>query len=300
MGNLFSDIFRGPHKFCTYTQTPDKPYIIVRGLLLMNIAVVGGDLRQCYLAHTLLTNGFGVKIYDVMCESVCGDIVNENSLSNALADCSAVVLPTPVSEKWLCVAKMIPEETIIFGWNIPDGFECFKTYDFGDMEEVALKNAIATAEGTLAEAVKYGSINISGSRCLVLGYGRCGKEIVSRFHSMGAYVTVAARSKYARDDAAFHGMDVCNMFERSEYKKYDFVINTVPARVLGRKEIDKLNEEVVIIDIASVPGGTDFAYCKERNITAVHSLGLPGKYSPKTSGEILGNVIVEVLEKIEN
>lgn len=266
----------------------------------MNIAVVGGDLRQCYLARTLLLSNFNVKIYDIECESVCGNIKNENNLEDALEGCDAVVLPTPVTEKWLCVAKMITENTILFGWNIPDGFKCFKTYDFGDMEEVALKNAVATAEGTLAEAVKYGRINISGSKCLVIGYGRCGREIVSRFHAMGAYVTVAARSRYARDDAAFHGMDVCDMFEHEEYKKYDFVINTVPARVLGRKEIDKLNEDVVIIDIASVPGGTDFMYCREHNITAVHSLGLPGKYSPKTSGEILGNVVVEVLEKIKN
>ncbi len=266
----------------------------------MNVAVVGGDLRQCYLARTLLLHGFNVKIYDVECESICGNIVNENSLLDALADCRAVVLPTPVTEKWLCVAQMVPEDTVLFGWNIPERFECFNTYDFGNIEEVALRNAVATAEGTLAEAIKYGRINISGSKCLVIGYGRCAKEIVTRFHAMGAYVTVAARNKYARDDAAFHGMDVCNMFERDEYKDYDFVINTVPARVLGRKEIDKLNEDVVIIDIASVPGGTDFVSCRERNITAVHSLGLPGKYSPKTSGEILGNVIVEVLEKIEN
>ena len=174
----------------------------------MNIAVVGGDLRQCYLARTLLLSDFNVKIYDIECESVCGNIKNENKLEDALEGCDAVVLPTPVTEKWLCVAKMIPENTILFGWNIPDGFKCFKTYDFGDMEEVALKNAVATAEGTLAEAVKYGRINISGSKCLVIGYGRCGREIVSRFHAMGAYVTVAARSRYARDDAAFHGMDI--------------------------------------------------------------------------------------------
>ena len=70
--------------------------------------------------------------------------------------------------------------------------------------------------------------------------------------------------------------------------------------MLSRREIDKLSNEAVIIDIASVPGGTDVVYCKEKGITAVHSLGLPGKYSPKTSGEILGNAIIEVLEDIVN
>ena len=45
-----------------------------------------------------------------------------------------------------------------------------------------------------------------------------------------------------------------------------------------------------------MPGGTDFVYCKSKGIKAVHSLGLPGKYSPKTSGEILGNAILDIIK----
>ena len=85
------------------------------------------------------------------------------------------------------------------------------------------------------------------------------------------------------------------MFERPDYLEYDYIINTVPARILTKEVIDKFNRQVVVIDIASIPGGTDFEYCARQNITAIHSLSLPGKYSPKTSGEILGNVIIEQL-----
>ncbi len=266
----------------------------------MNIAVIGGDLRQSYLVRTLVMNGHNVKTFDIACRELVKDynVVIADTLEQTLEDCEVVVLPTPVSERWIYVSEMLADDVVLFGWNIPKAFEHFKQYDFGHMDEVALRNAVATAEGTLAETIKYGSINLAGSKCLVIGYGRCAKEIAQRFRAIGAYVTVAARDKSQRDDAAFHGMDVSNMFERDNYSEYNFVINTVPARVLGKAEIDKLDREAVIIDIASVPGGTDFVYCKEQGITAIHSLGLPGKYSPKTSGEILGNAVVEVLVKL--
>ncbi|OJT71237.1 dihydrofolate reductase, partial [Clostridioides difficile] len=51
----------------------------------------------------------------------------------------------------------------------------------------------------------------------------------------------------------------------------------------------KVSQEVTIIDIASSPGGVDYSVVKEAGINATLCLGLPGKYSPKTSGEILVN-----------
>ena len=71
------------------------------------------------------------------------------------------MLPTPVSERWLSVAGMVKDNVILFGWNIPERFSCFKQFDFSKMDEVAQKNAVATAEGTLAETIKYSNRNIS-------------------------------------------------------------------------------------------------------------------------------------------
>ena len=266
----------------------------------MNIAVVGGDLRQCYLVGTLIELGYHVKAFDLACRNVVEDYGNVicDTLEETLRDCEVLILPIPVSEQWEYVAEQISDETIVFGWNIPANYSNKVCYDFKDMEDVALRNAVATAEGTLAEAIKYGSINITGSKVLVVGYGRCGREIALLFREIGAYVTVADRSKSKREDAAFHGMDSCNMFQGEDFCKFDFVINTVPAPVIGRREIDRLGKDVVIIDIASKPGGTDFAYCKECNKLAIHSLGLPGMYSPKTSGEILGHAVAGIVETI--
>ncbi|OJT91053.1 dihydrofolate reductase, partial [Clostridioides difficile] len=60
---------------------------------------------------------------------------------------------------------------------------------------------------------------------------------------------------------------------------------------LTKERLEKVSQEVTIIDIASSPGGVDYSVVKEAGINATLCLGLPGKYSPKTSGEILVNAI---------
>lgn len=54
---------------------------------------------------------------------------------------------------------------------------------------------------------------------------------------------------------------------------FDFCYNTIPAPVLDRAVLSKLRPDVVILDIASKPGGTDFAYLDEQGICYKHSLG---------------------------
>ena len=75
----------------------------------------------------------------------------------------------------------------------------------------------------------------------------------------------------------------------------DFCFNTVPARVVCEDILSLLSRHAVVIDIASMPGGVDFDYCKEHDIPYKHSLGIPGKLSPKTSGMILADAVVEAV-----
>ena len=67
----------------------------------------------------------------------------------------------------------------------------------------------------------------------------------------------------------------------------DGVINTVPARIIGEKEIDGMRRDAALIDIASAPGGCDLAYCERKGIPCKLTPGIPGIYSPKTSAQIL-------------
>ena len=61
----------------------------------------------------------------------------------------------------------------------------------------------------------------------------------------------------------------------------------MPAPVVTRVIIKELPRDAYILDIASKPGGTDFACAKEFGIRADLVLGIPGKYAPKESAYIL-------------
>ena len=77
--------------------------------------------------------------------------------------------------------------------------------------------------------------------------------------------------------------------------KYKFIFNTIPAPVLTSDYLNKISEKTVIIDIASVPGGTDFNYAKKKGINAKLCLGIPGKTAACSSGEILAEAILNIL-----
>ena len=273
----------------------------------MNIAVIGGGERHRCLGKTLEDYGHTVIYIADPARGVpqtihalqTGREAQATRVLQSAGEVQVAVLPVPTGSECEALTGVLPDGCVVFGWNVPEKImSAYKTYDFGKMEHVAALNAVATAEGCIAEMITHGKINITGSKCLITGYGRCAKEIASKLQAFGACVTIAARDRAAREHAACHGMDVCNMFERDSYREYDYVINTVPAMVIGRREAEKMNDDVVIIDIASMPGGTDLVYCREHGIKVVHTLGLPGKYSPKTSGRILANAIIDLTDNI--
>ena len=54
-----------------------------------------------------------------------------------------------------------------------------------------------------------------------------------------------------------------------------------------------------IIELASAPYGLDFEIARNYSIDVVKAFSLPGKYTPKTAGEIIGNKICNTLRKEE-
>ena len=75
------------------------------------------------------------------------------------------------------------------------------------------------------------------------------------------------------------------------------MINTIPAPVIGRRELAALEEGTLVLDLASAPGGVDFAAAKEYFIPTRLELGLPGKWFPVQAGRLLGETVREILEE---
>jgi len=165
-----------------------------------------------------------------------------------------------------------------------------------DRDDVAIYNSIPTAEGTLLMAIEHTDYTIHSSRVIVVGFGRVGDTVANKFSALGAKVSVSA--SHIKDLARIteRGLTAIPLNQLHEYtKNCDILINTIPAPVIKRNSIQQLPSHSIIIDLASKPGGTDFAFAKQRGIKAILSKSLPGVVAPKTAGKILADVIKQLI-----
>jgi len=165
-----------------------------------------------------------------------------------------------------------------------------------DRDDVAILNSIPTAEAVLKIAIEETGYTIHGSNVMLLGFGRTGVTLARLFSAVGANVFVAARkdSDFARiTEMGLHPVHLDHLVDY--ISDIDICINTVPHMLLTEAILSKMPVSVLIIDIASKPGGTDFAFAEEKGIKTIHALGLPGKTAPKTAGEIISTVLYKLL-----
>ena len=139
-------------------------------------------------------------------------------------------------------------------------------------------------------------MNLNESNVLITGYGRCAKTLLKKLEALCLNVCVTARKENDVFAAKLNGFDSFIISEMvGRIGKYNIIINTVPAMVLGREILSKLSPNTVVIDIASKPGGVDFEYCAKNRIKAIHALSLPGKYSPRSTAMFLCKLLLKEL-----
>ncbi len=164
--------------------------------------------------------------------------------------------------------------------------------EMADNDQLAILNAIPTAEAAISLAIENSMKTLYQNNSFVLGLGRVGLTLARRLHNLGSRTYGVAR-KYrdlARaEEIGLFAVHFKNLFNKIE--QADFIFNTVPAIVLDKKMLKQLSSDAVIIDLASVPGGTDFQAAKELGIKAKLALGLPGKTAPESAGKIIAEII---------
>lgn len=170
------------------------------------------------------------------------------------------------------------------------------TYLF-EKDEVAIQNAIPTAEGLILLTIQNTDVTLHGSNVTILGFGRLGQTLVRVYHHLGAKVTVAAREAANRARACEMGVQAISMEDMVSYlPATDICINTIPAMVLNEERLYHLPHHVLLIDAASRPGGIDLDYAHQRGIRTMIAPSLPGLVAPKTAGRILADCITEELK----
>ncbi len=162
----------------------------------------------------------------------------------------------------------------------------------------AIANAIPTAEGAIQYAMQNSEVTINDSKCVVLGFGRCGKILAHRLKGLGANVYVEARS--TKDLAFIEAYDYIPVPLEDLKKhlwKFDFIFNTIPVPILDAKHIDVCSLDSVYIELASPPGGIDLNYCATRGMHCIPAPSLPGKVAPKTAAKILYQGLEIIMHK---
>lgn len=173
--------------------------------------------------------------------------------------------------------------------------------DLSKYEEFTIKNAIATSEGAIKKAIEMTDITLNGSSILIMGYGRIGKCLSRNLEGFGAKIYCEARKE--RDIALIKSMgyncvdlkDIDNILP-----KVDIIFNTIPYVVLDKEKINLLNENVVIIDLASAPGGVDFEYLKHKNIKCNWYLAVPSKDSPYSAAMYIKETTDKIIGEEDN
>ena len=282
----------------------------------LNLWIVGGDGRQVRLAGLLAQDGHTVRTWGL--GPPPPGVSAQGSLKGLeLADCVILPLPAagpggllnaPMADRSLTVAQVLdalrPGQVVCAGRV--DGETAALAADRGltlrdyfAREELAVANAVPTAEGAIQIALEEMPVTLQGCRALVVGYGRLGRALAPRLAGLGARVSVAAR-KYA--DLAWaesFGFSTEHTGElRGWLCGYDLIVNTVPAPVLGAEELGELKEECVVIDLASLPGGVDLAAAQQLGVKAVRALSLPGKTAPATAAASLRAAICHILREL--
>jgi len=283
-----------------------------------NFAIIGGDMRQIYMAIELIVRNFSVIVYglnDSLLDSTC---YHANSLAEAICSSQNIITPIPLSKDGnniisrsshsdltidnLC--SLLSSNHRLYGGCFTQELinYCITNsiffYDFMEKEDVILYNTIATAEGAIAEAISSSTTNLHGSSCLIIGYGRCAVTLAEKLKYLCGHIDIAARSSHALAAAYASSYGTINILELKEkIHQYDYIFNTAPALVLTKELLINTNPNVVIIDIASAPGGVDYTFANKLNRNSKLCLGLPGKFAPKSSATFLIDQILSNIGK---
>ncbi len=290
------------------------------------IAFLGGDMRTASVAHTLSRKGMNIFVWGVENIASEGNICVCQSPWLAISNAEAAILPLPASRDGMhlncsapqgseCeaapllsdIAEAMGENCILIGGRLPQSLiECAalhgkRCFDFFASEAFQIKNAYTTAEAALNIAMNSLNKNIRESRFAITGYGRIARQLAALLRAMGAEVCVAARRESDLAYAELLGCKTVSIAERSTLvllcEGYDIIFNTVPQWLFDEELLSLLDENTLIVDLASSPGGVDIASAKRLKRRVLWATSLPGKYAPESAGALIASCVYDIIER---
>ncbi|MGN8677537.1 dipicolinate synthase subunit DpsA [Oscillospiraceae bacterium HCP3S3_F4] len=282
--------------------------------MINTFGVIGGDERMKYLAQSIAADGYPVCVCGLEKLGTCRGAA-ECDLPQLAAKSSVILLPLPATkdglflnaphaENEICLdddfARLFMHKTVCGGMlqRLTASSSLWREIepeDYYRREELAVGNAIPTAEGAVGIAIREYPGTINGAKCLITGFGRIGKNLAIILRGMGAEVFCAARKK--ADLMQMRAFGVQPLTYREISRRFDLIFNTVPAKVLTSPVLMQQTRDTLIIELASAPGGTDLKRAEELHLHVIDAPSLPGRVAPKTAAEYIKEAVYNILEE---
>ena len=290
----------------------------------VELAILGGDERQIYMARALAQMGWRVSVWGLGdCSSVICPARIAKTPNEALEHARAVILPLPASLDGVRVNCPLDRdaslrlssifdvwrEGLLLGGRLPPVLQSYKEshsvrlIDYYDDDILQLRNALPTAEGAIAIAMRELPVTVDGISAAVIGYGRIGTVVADKLHALGARVYLYARKQRDLTRASLCHLTPMRLISDEETKSLmrlprdcRVIFNTVPHVLFTRDVLETLPRDCLYIDLASAPGGIDWGAARNLGIQTVWGTALPGKCVPESAGHILADTVDGILE----
>ena len=281
--------------------------------------LLGGDQRQAELARLLAMDGHLVHTWALEEGLPAEEPGSARQPPDGLSQADCVILPLPAADGTALHSplsrfhptlrqvfdSLSPHQLVLAG-KVDGGLQTLARergvhlLDYFAREELAVANAVPTAEGAIQIAMEQLPVTLHGTPVLVVGFGRIGQAVAVRLAALGAQVTVAARRWEALTWAQALGCRGVLLSQLgTEPHPYNLVVNTVPALVLDKAVLSRFPSGCLILDLASKPGGVDRPAAEEFGLSVIHALSLPSKVAPVTAAAILQTTIYHMLQELE-
>lgn len=292
----------------------------------IKISMLGGDLRQLAVAERLAERYDNINLWGLSTAAPREEsgVAEVQGIFDAIEGADVILLPLPASVDGVMlnspladvgervrlsrIIERVRDGALVIGGKIPE--ICARAAearglvikDYFESEDFQIKNAYTTAEAALSIAMNALDKNIRGARVAITGYGRIAKHLATLLMAIGARVTVAARRDSDLSFAESFGCDTRRISEGSEWwvdltHGYDVIYNTVPTWIFGREFLSAVDKRTLIVDLASAPGGVDIRAAKELGSNVSWATSLPGKYAPRSAGDIIAACVMRIIEE---